>query len=120
MSVAVRTLIFVLAALVVVQSIILCGATGWRVFTRYRTPEIEQANRSTGLDSLFSGTGLNATHGRIGRVESEFAFGWLPAGTGRLLISVTTVGGAAACVCLLALIPSRRRVRTAEGAAGPE
>lgn len=109
MNRAVRFLVFFLAAAICAQSLLLCRATGWRPFTRYRSPEIEAVNADRGLESLFAATPLNESHGTLGSIENVFAFGWLPSGPGKDAVSVLTVGGPALLIGLLALWPARRR-----------
>lgn len=91
--------------------------TGWRALTRFPDDRIEQANRSTGLEALFTDTGLNDVRGRLAAVENRFTFGWLPSlgygmsGDGRDIVenvSVLTVAGPAALIGLGAVFGSRR------------
>lgn len=111
MNRAVRLLILLLAVAVGAQAVWLCLATGGRAFTRFRSAEIETVNAERGLESLFDSAGLNESHGTLGSVESAFAFGWLPAGTGQDAISVLTVAGPALAIGVLALWPARRAPR---------
>jgi hypothetical protein len=67
-------------------------------------------NQSTELERAFDSTGLNDRLGPLGKVESRFAFGWLPFPTwGWEALSVATVGGPGAALMLLGLWPNRRR-----------
>jgi hypothetical protein len=105
-----RLITLVCAALIVVQALALCAATGWRALTRFPQEEIRQATESTGLDSLFSGTGLNEGKAPTPRLANEFTFGLLPTpALSPEAISVATVAGPAALVGLVALLPRKRR-----------
>lgn len=105
-----RVLMVVLGAAIAAQTVALCGATGWAVFTRYPSADLERMNADTTLERAFAGTGLNDRLGEMGKIESRFAFGWLPFATwGREALSVATVGGPGALLVVVGLWPSRTR-----------
>ena len=110
MSPVTRLIVLVCSIVIVVQAFALCAATGWRALTRFPQEEIRQSSESTGLDTLFSGTGLNDGKPPAPRLASQFTFGLLP--TPALTpeaVSVTTVAGPAILMGLIALLPRRRR-----------
>jgi hypothetical protein len=103
-----RTLMVVLGAAVAAQAVALCGATGWAVFTRYPSADLERMNSDTTLERAFSGTGLNDKLGEMDKIESQFAFGWLPVATwSPEALSVATLGGPGALLVLVGLWPRR-------------
>jgi hypothetical protein len=111
-----RVLTVVLGAAVAGQAVALCGATGWEWFTRFPSDDLARMNHSTDLERAFEGSGLNDRLGPMGKIESRFAFGWLPFPTlGREALSVTTVGGPGAALVLVGLWPARHRRSSAGG-----
>jgi hypothetical protein len=107
-----RLTTLILGLAIAAQAILLCGATGWRAFTRFPSEEIARTSNSGDLSELFDRAGLNERQGAMESLRSEFTFGWLPSPTfGREGLSVLTIGGPGLALALLALIPSRRRPR---------
>ncbi len=104
-----RILIVACSLLIVAQALALCAATGWRTFTRFPQPEIEEMNRSTGLYALFEGTGAFDNSPAAPNLDNRFALGLIPyPAFGVEAISVLTVAGPAALVALAALLARRR------------
>jgi hypothetical protein len=105
-----RLIVLLCSVVIVVQAFALCAATGWRALTHFPQEEIRQSSESKGLDTLFSGTGLNDGNSPTPRLANQFTFGLLPTpGFTPEAISVTTTAGPALLMGLLALVPRRRR-----------
>jgi hypothetical protein len=105
-----RVLVAVLGLAIAAQAVALCGATGWERVTRFPSDDLARMNQSTDFEKSFAPTGLNDRLGPLGKIESRFAFGWLPYPTwGREALSVATVGGPGAALVLIGLWPDRRR-----------
>jgi hypothetical protein len=99
----------------VVGAVALCGATGWERMTRFPSEDLARMNRPTELEDAFAGSGLNDRLGPLDKIESRFAFGWLPFPTwGREALSVVTVGGPGAALIVVGFWPARPR-RTLAG-----
>ena len=116
-SAVLRWLAALACALIIAQSVMLCGATGWRAFTRYPDPELDQD--TSGFDDLLGGTGLGDAAGELPRLENRFTFGWLPSPTiGPEGISVLTTAGPAALAMIVLVAVPRAKNRTSAGSPG--
>jgi hypothetical protein len=111
MKSALRAVLAALAFVVIVQTLMLCGRTGWHGFTRFPSPNLEFIKQQTGgLANLFQDTGLNDKLGPVAPDENRFAFGWLPSGWGSDTVSVLTLAAPSLITLILVVCP-RRAVR---------
>ena len=107
----IRNIVYAFGVLLIVGSLVAFLATGMYPYTRFRDAEIEKANEQTGLADLFGGAAPPP-------VESVNAIGFLPSGPGKASLSVVTLSGPGVLAIAGAWWFSRRRARTASGAAG--
>ena len=68
------------------------------MFTRFPDREVKEANEEIGAAALFADTGLHDDLGEMESIESEFAFGFLPAGPGLTPLSVLMITGPGALI----------------------
>lgn len=108
MNALIRKIVVAVCGVVVIATLIAFASTGARAYTRFRSPEIEEANSQTDLSDLFAQTGAPQEQ-PPNAVESVNAVGFLPSGPGLASISVVTLAGPAVGLMLVMWWLGRRK-----------
>ena len=111
-----RTIVFAIAAVAVLVSVGAWAATGAKPFTRFENKENTEVNAQNELGDLFADTEPEGDQVELGKIDSGFAFGLLPAGPGKASLSVAAVAGVAVFVSAAAWFFDRKKKGAAQTA----
>lgn len=104
-----RVLLIALSLTVLGEVYALHAVTGRRTFTRFPDPELEASqNQPDPVAMLFYDPSVDERPPGIPPMDNSFGLGWLPAGPGKFLLSVSTIALPTVSLCGVGLLLSRK------------